>query len=300
MMKRLQHWIEYIALVLVIQLVRFLPWRSLYALGGGLGWLTFHVARIRRDVTLENLRNAFPDRDEALVQHIALQTYQQMGRTSMEFMKLGTVSQDSVIQRCDLIGREVLEEVLRKGKGALLLTGHFGNWEMYGSLLAYLGYPFSCIAAEQKNKLTDQVINRIRIRSGAAVIPLGTAIRGVIRNLRENRFVAIVADQDAGRDGIFVEFFGRPSSTSPGPAALALKTGASIVFGYAVRQPDGRLRCMLEPFPIPELDLPQSELEKQILQTYATRLEAIIRQYPDHWFWMHKRWKTKPPDKQQG
>ena len=298
-MKRLQHRIEYFALILVIQLVRILPWRWLYRSGGGLGWLTFAVVRIRRTVTLENLKRAFPDWDDRKRRRVALQTYKQMGRTALEFIKLGTASRESIVARCDLIGKALLEQSLACGKGALLLTGHFGNWEMYGSLLAYLGYPFSCIAREQKNPLTDRVINQIRSRSGATVIPLGTAIRGVLRNLRNNLFVAIVADQDAGRDGVFVDFFGRPSSTSPGPAALALKTGASLIFGYAVREPDGRLRCTLEPFPIPDAGLSQADLEKQILQTYSARLEALVRQYPDHWFWMHKRWKTKPPDNQK-
>jgi KDO2-lipid IV(A) lauroyltransferase len=295
-MKRLQHGIEYIALVLVIQLIRILPWRCLYSLGGGLGWLTFSLARIRREITLENLRQAFPDWDEKTRTMIGLRTYQQMGRTSLEFMKLGSSTKEKIIARCDLSGFELLDEALARGKGALLLTGHFGNWEMFGSVLAYRGYPFSCIVREQKNGLTDQVINRIRSRSGAVIIPLGVSVRGVIRDLRANRFVAIVADQDAGRDGVFVDFFGRPASTSPGVAALALKTGAAIIFGYAVRQPDGRLRCVGEPFPIPEIGLPRAELERQILQAYSTRLEAVIRQYPDHWFWMHKRWKTRPPE----
>ncbi|NQT23934.1 lysophospholipid acyltransferase family protein [candidate division KSB1 bacterium] len=294
-MKKIQHWIEYIALVFVIQLVRILPWRWLYPFGGGLGWLTFEVARIRREVTLDNLENAFPDWNEKTRLTVGLRTYQQMGRTSLEFMKLGTAKKDDIIARCDITGLELFNESLERGRGALFLTGHFGNWELFGSTLSYLGYPSSGIFREQKNGLTDKVINRIRRRSGAGIIPLGVAVRGVIRDLKANRFVGIVADQDAGRDGVFVNFFGRPTSTPPGPAALALKTGASIIFGYSVRKSDGRHRCVLEPFPIPNVKLSKAELEKQILQAYSTRLEALIRQYPDHWFWMHKRWKTQPP-----
>lgn len=292
MMKKIQHWIEYIALLSVIRLIDFFPWRWLHTLGGWLGWLTFCVTRIRRKVTLENLRLAFPEWDTKTRADAALNTYRQMGRTALEFMKLASSRKEEVIQRCDLKHSELLDAALERGKGALLLTGHFGNWELFGSLLAYCGYPFSCIAREQKNPLTDRVINRIRKRSGAKVIPLGVSIREVIRNLRANRFVAIVADQDAGRDGVFVDFFGRPSSTSPGVAALALKTGAVIVFGYAVRQSDGRHRMVMEPFPVPEHPLPKEALEKQILQTYSARLEALVRETPDHWFWMHKRWKT--------
>jgi KDO2-lipid IV(A) lauroyltransferase len=129
-------------------------------------------------------------------------------------------------------------------------------------------------------------------------IPRGAALRGILKALREKKFVAILADQDAGSNGIFVDFLGRPASTGRGPAAFVLKTQAPIVFCVAIREPNGRHRVEAESL---TFDLSQngpalSEEEKLkfVTQAWTRVLEKYIRQYPDHWFWMHRRWKTKP------
>jgi KDO2-lipid IV(A) lauroyltransferase len=291
-LKPIQHRIEYILLLWTRRIVWQMPLASVLKIADAVGTITFRVLKIRRRVAEENLRAAFPEKSAAEIEKIALGAYRHMSRTSFELVHSPVEKKEDVLRRVRFMNRELLDKALAAGKGAVLLTGHFGNWELFGSALAHAGYPVSFVVKEQKNKWTDAVINRFRTACGAEVIPLGLAIRGVIRNLRANKFVALVADQDAGRRGVFVRFFGRPSSTAIGPAALALRTGAPILFGYAVREGTSRHVFYAEALPVPA-GLSEEETVRSVLQEYSDRLERRIRERPDHWFWMHKRWKTR-------
>jgi KDO2-lipid IV(A) lauroyltransferase len=165
-----------------------------------------------------------------------------------------------------------------------------------GALVA-LRYPMVYLYQEQNNPYVDALIRDIRTRMRMPTIPRGTALRGILKALRQKKFVAILADQDAGSNGLFVNFLGRPASTGRGPAAFVLKTAAPIVFCVAVREPGGRHRVEAElvTFDFSQNGAALSEEEKLtvITEAWTKVLEKYIRQYPDHWFWMHRRWKTK-------
>ncbi|HEX9935396.1 MAG TPA: lysophospholipid acyltransferase family protein, partial [bacterium] len=143
-------------------------------------------------------------------------------------------------------------------------------------------------------KRIDDMMNRNRERMGAGIIHMGIAVRGVIKVLRNNGIIALLSDQDAGREGVFVDFFGRPSSVHQGPAVFALKMGSPVIFMNAVRLPEGRMRIVLKAVKSDGLNEATPENVRKVTQAYTTLLEKAIRQYPDHWFWMHRRWKTKP------
>jgi KDO2-lipid IV(A) lauroyltransferase len=154
---------------------------------------------------------------------------------------------------------------------------------------------------EQNNPHVDALIHGIRTQMKMASIPRGAALRGILKALREKKFVAILADQDAGSNGLFVNFLGRPASTGRGPAAFVLKSQAPIVFLVAVRQPRGRHAVIAEllSFDFSTNGLRQNgeadeeQQLRRITEAWTKVLEKYIRQYPDHWFWMHRRWKTK-------
>ena len=254
----------------------------------------FYQIGMRRDVTLDNLRRAFPEKSSMEIETIAESAYRQFGRMLFEYMRFPALDSKTVLESCEIVNRHLFDDALTSGRGGVLVAGHFGNWELMGAYLARLGYPIYFLVGEQRNRLVDDVMNKHRERMGIRIIHRGMAVRGVIRALRDNGFVAMLADQDARSAGEFVEFFGRPASTFQGPAVFALKTGAPIFFGSPVRIAGGRHRVEIERFDVDGLDGVTPENIHRLTQAYTSALERCIRQHPDHWFWMHRRWKSSP------
>jgi KDO2-lipid IV(A) lauroyltransferase len=300
-MRRLKHWLEYQGVLFLLFLAQTLPLAIMLALGRLLGKLTFSILRIRRRVALENLAHAFPEKPAAELKTIARRSYEKFGMMMLEYLRLPKLSENELRERISFAmpkEQNPYEQALALGKGAICMTGHFGNWEYMGALVALLQYPMVYLYQEQNNPYVAALIRDTRTKMNMPSIPRGAALRGILKALREKKFVAILADQDAGSNGIFVDFLGRPASTGRGPAAFVLKTQAPIVFCVAIREPNGRHRVEAE---LLTFDLSQngpalSEEEKLkfVTQAWTRVLEKYIRQYPDHWFWMHRRWKTKP------
>jgi len=299
-MRRLKHWLEYQGTRFLFFLAPILPWSWMLAAGGLLGKFTFSILRIRRRVTLENLAHAFPEKSAAELKNIARRAYENFGMMMLEYLRLPKLSPEELQRRISFAmpaEQNPYEQALALGKGAICMTGHFGNWEYMGALVALMQYPMVYLYQEQNNPYVDALIRGIRTQMQMPSIPRGAALRGILKALREKKFVAILADQDAGSNGIFVDFLGRPASTGRGPAAFVLKTAAPIVFCVAIRQPGGhhRVEAELLTFEFSENGAADDEEKlRQITEAWTKVLEKYIRQYPDHWFWMHRRWKTKP------
>lgn len=214
---------------------------------------------------------------------------------TLEYMRFPAFNKEKILSLCSLEGTQNFDWALKNGKGGVVVAGHFGNWELMGAAIALKGYPVSFLVGEQHNKMVDDRMNNHRSLMGIQIIHMGVAVRGVIKALRSNEFVALLSDQDAGKEGVFIDFFGIPSSTHQGPAIFALKTGAPILFGTAIRLPKGRHRMVCEVLTFDHLKGLTLENIREVTQAYSSLLEKWIRRYPDHWFWMHKRWKSKPP-----
>jgi KDO2-lipid IV(A) lauroyltransferase len=307
-MRRLKHWLEYQGTLLLLFLAQTLPYAWVLALGKVLGKFTFSVLRIRRRVALENLAHAFPEKSAAEIKHIAKRSYENSGMMMMEYLRLPKLSEIEFAQIITCDDETPLHQALAMGKGAICLTGHFGNWEYLGAYLAARDYPMVYLYQEQNNPYVDALIYKIRTQMRMPSIPRGAALRGILKALRERKFVAILADQDAGSNGLFIDFLGRPASTARGPAAFVLKSQAPIVLGFAIRQPDGRLRAEFEllTFNFSEhasqqkaggngqrLEGDEEQKLRIITEAWTRVLEKYVRRYPDHWFWMHRRWKTQ-------
>ncbi|MBD3336553.1 MAG: hypothetical protein GF355_13655 [Candidatus Eisenbacteria bacterium] len=291
----LSHRLEYAGLRLFLGVGRIGPG------GWGTGWtriladIAFDLVRLRRRVTLDNLRRAFPDRSEGERVAIARRTYRNFARTFLEAATLERIDPSDVRRQFDIQGMEHLDSARARGRGGILISAHFGNWEYMGGALALHGYPVSFLVRSQKNPLVDARINANRRRMGVGIIPVGQAVRRIYRELRANAFVAFLADQDAGRDGLFLDFLGRPASVVVGPAVFARRTGAAIIPGHSYRRPGGGFVLEIEPPIFPDESLPAEDDVRRLAEAYTRRSEAAIRRRPDHWFWMHRRWKTRPP-----
>lgn len=293
----LRHRLEYAGFRLVESLLRLLPDRAADAFGGALGWLAGSVLRIRRDVVEENLARAFPEMSAPERIALTRATYRHLGREAVATFRSARESAARIRERTVMHGAEPLLEAARSGGGAVVLTGHAGNWEIAGSSLAARGVPLDGVAFRQRNPLFDRALLRNRERLGIRIIPRGRAHREVLRTLREGRVAGFVADQNAGRRGLFVDFFGVPASTARGPAVFALRAGVPLFVGVALRDPSSSRRRYLvhvEEVPIERTGDVETDV-RRLTAAHTAALERWVREAPEQYFWVHKRWKTRPP-----
>lgn len=292
-MKSLGYLVQYWLLELVELIARALPLRAALALGRSTGAFFWRLG-VRRDVAIGNLALAYPNEAEARLTGLARSVYRNLGANLFELMRLPSIGRQELLGMVRLEGIEHFQRAQQDGRGALLITGHFGNWELW-SAIASAGFPVSMVVYPQHNSWVDGRLNSFRRGKGCEVIYKRDAAREIFLALRRKRFVAILIDQDAGSNGIFVDFLGHPASTPKGPAVFAVKTGAPLITGAIVRTGPGRHIGYIDP-PIYADPTAANEPEVQRLtQLITDNLCRYIRQYPDHWYWVHRRWKTRPP-----
>jgi KDO2-lipid IV(A) lauroyltransferase len=193
-----------------------------------------------------------------------------------------------------------LDAALAKGRGAIVVLAHMGNWEVGGLAVSRKGYDLSSIARPIENPYLDAYVNRLRKSTGQEIIPKHRAVRSMAESLKANKILAILADQNARKNGIFVPFFGRPASTVRSPALMALKYGAPILAVNLFRSGRNEYRCVMTPeIPIPR-GLDREKTVEKITADVTARLEGFIREHPEQWMWLHARWKTKPENEKAG
>jgi len=285
---------EYVGARVVLGLCSVLPLGVLRRIGAGLGWLTYRLIGIRRRVSIENISSSLPDLDARAVKEIALESYKNFGRSMMEASFFNRLSEEKLWEMVTVIGDEHPREALELGKGAIILTGHFGNWELLGAAIAHGGFPVHGTDTKHTNTMTHQMIIDLRKAQGVKVLDPEQSMSSMVRLLADNQFVAYFTDQDAGRSGVFVNFLGRPSSTRRGPAILAMRSGAPIAPVFIVREGTDHHRVIYHELVWPDPQLKGREAVIDLTQRYTRLLEDVIRQHPESYFWMHRRWKTKP------
>jgi Kdo2-lipid IVA lauroyltransferase/acyltransferase len=293
----MRHRFEYGAVRALQAAICAMPAAAARETGALLGGFAYSTLRIRRPVVLRQLRRVFQDElSEEELSQIARESYRNFGRTTFEYARFPMIPLSRLDRIVSLTGGEHLDRALKKGKGAILVSFHFGNWEM-AAALAVMGYPLTFLVGEQHNILVDRLMNRLRERLGVEIVPVTGNLMGVLRALRSNRIVAMLSDQDAGKNGVFVDFLGAQASTPYGPARMAARTGAALVPGIAVRREGGRHELvMCPPIEPPDADLPLEEQVRALTQSYTYVFERYIREMPEQYFWMHRRWKTRPPE----
>ncbi len=293
-MKRIKHFFEYLGVLLLIKPIRALPQKRAENYANRLGWFVFYFIPFRRKTSLKNLSRAFPEKSKAELKRIALKTYQNFSKTVFEFVRLQQTTPKQLHDRCRLYNAEILQNAIEKGRGTICVSGHFDNWELLAAAIANQQFPIQAVAKPQSNAMVDRLIRQTREAKGISLIKLGVSVRGVIKALKNNQLVLLLADQDAHKEGVFVDFLGQPSSTATGPAVFALKQQASIVFCISVRDKNNIHHIYFESINTKDLHTVNDENIKRLTQRHAELLEKYIKDHPDQWFWMHKRWKTKP------
>jgi KDO2-lipid IV(A) lauroyltransferase len=176
------------------------------------------------------------------------------------------------------------------------VTGHLGNWELAGAYLAARGVPVDVVVRQMNNPLFDEYLRKTRERLGMTVVYDMDAVRPAARALAAGRAVAFLADQGVRKlASTYVPFFGRPAKTPRGPAVFALRGNIPVVFGAALREPDGRFRAIVERVPIEDTGDREADVDRAVAR-YTQTLERWVRRVPEQYFWQHRRWRRQPPD----
>jgi Kdo2-lipid IVA lauroyltransferase/acyltransferase len=275
--------------------VRMLPMSAVRVCGGALGHAVYFVDRFHRRIALTNLAAAFPTRSSAERDAVARAMFAHFGRLLLELIKFGTLSESQMLERIESDGEDRVLQAYQQGRGVLFFTGHFGYWEMQAIAHPLRLRPVSVLARPLDNPLLHDMLERIRTRTGNAVIYRQGAIRKVMRELAANRGVALLIDQHLhSTDAVYVDFFNRPAATTSALAALALRTGAPVIPVFALPLPGGRYRFIYErPVPPPREESPDAV--REFTQRCTDVLEMYVRRDPALWLWMHRRWRERDP-----
>jgi Kdo2-lipid IVA lauroyltransferase/acyltransferase len=283
--------VEYAAARLLIALVGAMPDALVRASGTAIGLAFYLLDRPHRRIAERNLAAAFPSRSQADRRAIVRAAFAHFGRLAMELLKFGTLTPDEMMARVDIEGEERGRAAYAHGKGVLFVTGHFGFWELQALVHAARVAPISVLARALDNPGLNELLERIRKRTGNAVIYRNGTIRRVMRELQAGRGVAVLIDQHIlSRDAIYVDFFRHAAATTPAVAALAIRTGAPVVPVFALPLPGGRYRMIYEhPIEPPPADSPDAV--REFTQRCTDVLEMYVRRHPELWLWMHRRWR---------
>lgn len=290
-------YLAYLAVRLSVGVAQALSIEQSYALADGLARILYRVDKRHRQVGLENLLLAFGDRyTEEGRDRIVRAIYRHFCRMLMEMLhiprKLHLLTWRD---RITLVGHEPVVDRLLKGGPVILLSGHFGNWEMAGYLFGVFGFPPHSVARTLDNPYLDRFLRSFRERTGQKMIPKKGGYDQILDVLRSGGVLSFLADQDAGERGLFVEFFGRPASTHKAIALLAIEHRAPVVVGYARRiGPGFRYEVGCDAVIDPDEWTGTADDVRLLTQRYTAALEAVIRRAPEQYLWLHRRWKHQP------
>jgi len=272
--------------------IRTLPLPMARAFGVGLAWVAFRTVGRYRRVARKNLALIYPEKPAPEREQMARAVFRHFGCMAGEFLKLPRLDKAMVERMVVVEGEENLRQALARGKGVLLITGHFGNWEFMARWLSSHGYPINVVARDARDPAATKLLTDTREGNGAQVLYRGNSARAVLQCLKKNEIVALLPDQNAA--DVFVPFMGKRTGTVDGPAIIHLKMGAPLLFSWCIRLPDNRFQLTFEP---PEVVLSTGDKSADVERTMTlinARLEAQIRRNPTQWLWLHDRWKASP------
>lgn len=283
--------VEYIAYRLIAGVVRRLSDERASRWGTRIGALSRHVVRRRDRLAMRNLRAVFPERSESELRSTLDECWRHFGRELLAFVRAQSESLEELAERCPLVHREILDRARARGKGTVLISAHYGGWEIAGLAILAHADNVRTVARPLDNELLERDLARSRARTGAAVVDRRRAARSLLKGLAENGIIVLLPDQAVQpREGILVPFLGRDAWTTDAPAKLALRAGSTIVFAFCIPAGTRHQLEFEEPIIIDELS--EEERDPRAL---TARINAVITrrivEHPELWLWMHDRWK---------
>ena len=259
--------------------------RKRFYFASRLGKIFYHYLGIRKEQARANIKRAFPNLKADEIEEILKNTYLNFCHNFIEFTSLPLSYKNVDIE---VKGLKKLQSMLDQKKGIVLITGHFGSWEILGQWIAENVPLFVGVAQKQKNKGAHNFFINQREIAGIKHIFRGNSVNEMYDVLSKNGMLGLVSDQDAKKNGVFVDFFGIPSSTPKGAALFHINTGAPILLGVCFKENFQKYHIHFKTINTNDKSI------KHITQEYTGHLESYVKKYPDQYFWFHRRWKTKP------
>jgi Kdo2-lipid IVA lauroyltransferase/acyltransferase len=292
----LRNLLEFLPAWVLLKTLGILPRRLAIAIGKGIA-RTFYVLHRKLRVTgLRNLMMAMPELCESERASVVKSVFDNLGRLLGEFSQFPRITAKTVSELVVYDGFENYQRAAAQGRGVLLLTGHFGSWELCAFAQGAYGHPLSFLVRPLDNPLLDHMIDEYRRGSGNRTIDKNSSVRTVLEALRRGEDVGLLIDANTMTgEGVFCDFFGIPACSTTGLAVFALRTEAPVVPGFLIWDADlGKHRLKFEP----EVTLIRTGDFKEEVQLNTARFTKIVeeyaRRYPDQWLWIHRRWRTRP------
>jgi KDO2-lipid IV(A) lauroyltransferase len=282
---KLFHQITYFLLSLLKKWTSFLSPKTRYRFANRLAGIIYRYIPVRQDLAHKNIKIAFPEWSHERVEKTIKNTYQFFTHNFVQFLAFPK-SWDGV--KLNASGIKLLDNSLEQKKGIIMISAHFGTWELFVKWVGNYWHNCVGIVHRQNNRGADRFAREQRELCGVKHIFRKEPIEKMYNVLSQNGIFCLVSDQDAKNTGVFVDFFGKPASTHKGAALFHMKTKSPIIFGVCIQT--GFQQYQVEFLPV----IPKSQTIKDITQAYTSILEKIVRQHPEQYFWFHRRWKTKP------
>ncbi len=283
--------------MLLAVLARRLSLESVYRLGEKVGVWLYECVKLRRQLVETNLRLAFPEKSDTERSRLARQVYVEQAQSLLEVMRAPLIrSKADAEQIFEVENLALAEHCYAEGKGAVVVSAHFGNWELAAMCWALLAKPCVIVYKPFSNKWLEKQMLAWRTLSGNEFISMNDAPKLGLRRLREGKFLVLLSDQAAHSDDYFTTFLGRQSAIFLGAAVFALRTKVPMMLSMARRIGVGRHRLELSEIKTDDLVFSPDSI-KLLAERYTRAIEDYIRRYPEQWFWLHNRWKRTPPQK---
>ena len=286
------YWLQYLIVRFLALLATALPVEVSHKIACGFGTLSYWILRKRRKIALENIANALGNSlPERRKKEIARSAFQNAALSMMELFTVEKIKKEAEA-RFELFGNEFLEEAFSKEHGVVLVISHLGSWEYLSFLPYFTKRPWSVVVKNIKNPYLDKAIDAMRRVMTVNPISKDSSVRAIFQELKAGHGVAILVDQWAGNEGLWIDFFNTKTSTTSIPARLSEKTGCALVPAYCLRKSPGHYEIHIEK-PI-LCDRDQPGLENTATKDLNQVLERQILAHPEQWLWGHRRWKNAP------
>ncbi len=272
--------------------VKLIPFKAAVFIGGCLGRIVWLVFGRERAGCVENLRKSFPEKSENEIAGISKEVFMNQGKNYMELLCFPRLKKNRLNKYVKIQNEEIIRKALDGNNGVIILTAHFGNWELLGAALGTNGYPLWVIARRIYDNILNKWLINLRLTRNIHIIQRGESPKEILSVFKRNRMLGVILDQYSSRvPGVFVDFFGRQCYTSNGLASIVAKKDIPVIPCFIVRQKQGHLLCVGEPVEPIRLDDREAEIRENT-QNYTKVIESWIRKHPSQWVWMHDRWKA--------
>ncbi len=283
----------YILFVVLKRIIPIFPLKLIQQIARFKGSLFYYILPIRKRTAVENLTLAFPEKKRKEINEIVKGCYKNVMTVIAEFFYMSKLNDNELAEFLKMGNPELISKMHNKGKGLILISGHYGNWELtaYGAS-RLVNIHFNVIVKEQTNVKVNEGINTIRVSAGNKLIDMKNSLRNILEVLKNNGVIAMLGDQAAPKENVKINFFIKDVPTFEGTARIAIKTGAAVLFGVSTRNNDGTYNVKLHEIDTSKYSECSDDNVRDLTQLHSDLLEKYIRNQPDHWLWFHRRFKN--------